>query len=472
MLLHLPKPYEDELLYSIFARFWAHSKPKNQWNVNLAILGKRSAFSTGFGARLDDLAKYTNAIWNASSDDLIDNMTLLPFYGYYLPFKRYSKCLACLKSGDPRSLYVYLGVVTAKAVSTPTHLRFCLSCALADQAGHGEMYWRRSHQLPGAIICTTHNEVLKLSRAEMFPQNTRYFQDATSYIDIETSPDCAELEAKEFEFATKISARCSELLHASATPWTTFYPSHLYREAAKMFQSRQDRPQMVDGDIARDLIEFFGDEFLFKLGCKFSSSSGLLKKFFRPSNSQSYHPLIHVLAQVFLESRVGNPPQLHQIAHSLLEKQWKCPNPYVKHSGSFRIPTVTPRLKRDKSRYWSAKCTCGYGFSFAKSVKDDQLMPAVEREFSYGPAFETHAKKLQSDGASVNRIGKAMGVTHAVAARLVNGARSNFEVSQEEIESLRDRWTRERCPKAYRKLFRHDKIWLKKKKHKSPALTR
>jgi len=388
-------------------------------------------------------------------------MTLLPFYGYYFPFERYSECSNRLKTGDGKSLLVSLGLISAVSVSIGTSLRFCRSCALTDLANHGETYWKRAHQLAGTIICTTHNEVLRLSSAKMFSEfrSRQRFQDANSHIDIEKSPACADLNAKEFELATRISVRCLELLYGSPTPWTSFYPYHLYRIAAVSSQSRKDRSSnRVNGDIAKDFIDFFGASFLVKLGCNFRMNSAVLKSMFRSTSTVCSHPLFHVLAQVFLESRVGNPPKFDK---ALLGERWKCPNSLAKHPSSFRVPTVTPRRQRGK-QYWSAKCTCGYGFSFTGPSSDDPSMPAKPRVFAYGPAVEAHAKRLKSSGASVRQIATSMKISRPATVRLISGTRNRYELSKEELKALRNRWTRERCHKAYRKLLRCDRAWLLK----------
>jgi hypothetical protein len=290
MLLHLPQPYEDELLYSVFARFFAHHRPGSHEVANLTLFGKKKAFSVGFGANLDSLSK-----------DISQN---------------------------PKGL-----------------------------------------------------------------------------------------------------------------------------------------SRMVHGDIAKEFIKFFGTKFLTKLGCKFSQEK--IRSYFRTSSSASYHPLVHVLVQKFLESRVGSPPLLYQNEHGALEKRWKCPNPYARHKRSFRIPTITPRKTKDGERYWSAKCTCGYCFSFSNPAKDDQCMPEVSSSFAHGPAFATHAKKLKSDGVSLRRIAKMMSISSGLVERLIAGRSNLFEVSRDEIKSLRDRWVRERCKNAYARLYRHDKTWLMKQTKRS-----
>jgi hypothetical protein len=132
--LQLPNPYEDELLYSTFARMFAYIKPSSQISANQALFGTQTAFPFGFGYNLNELAERTRHTWNLSADDLIRKMTLLPFYGYYLPYERYSKCLNTLKTGEGKSLLVSLGLVSAVTVSLGTSLRFCRSCALMDLA--------------------------------------------------------------------------------------------------------------------------------------------------------------------------------------------------------------------------------------------------------------------------------------------------------------------------------------------------
>jgi transposase len=89
-------------------------------------------------------------------------------------------------------------------------------------------------------------------------------------------------------------------------------------------------------------------------------------------------------------------------------------------------------------------------------------MPEVSSSFAYGPAFETHAKKLKSGGISLRRIAKMMSISKGLVERLIAGRSNPYVVSRDEIKSLRDRWVRERCKNAYARLYRHDKTWLMK----------
>jgi hypothetical protein len=446
MLLNLPCPYEDELLYSTFARMFAYTKPIGQERANLALFGNRNAFSVGFGFRLNRIAEQTRTTWDLSSDDLVSKMTLLPFYGYYLPFGRYSKCSDSLKTGDGRRLLKSLGLVGGPNVSLGTHPRFCRSCTMMDLANHGETYWRRAHQLAGTLICTTHNEVLRLSKAKMFPDSRSIsrFQDATEHIDIESSSVCADLDPHEFGLASRISVRSLEFLYGFETPWTSFNPRDLYRRAALVSQHRKGRSTgRVDGKIIKDLVDYFGRSFLTKIGCDLDPNQKSLMSIFQVTSSRCSHPVLHVLVQIFLEHRIGSPlgiyddgPRgIYERSDALLEKQWKCPNPFAKHPATFRTPAARPRQAKDGKIYRSLKCKCGYGFSFTSPTIDDPLMPVVAKAFAYGPAFEARAKLLKLGGSSASQIALSMKIHRSVAERLISGAKNRSELSREPISS-------------------------------------
>ncbi|MFX8335603.1 TniQ family protein, partial [Acinetobacter baumannii] len=56
-------------------------------------------------------------------------------------------------------LQLMLGIA-ASPIATPTHLRFCTDCRLEMTTQVGETWWRRSHQLPGVLMCPDHGCLL------------------------------------------------------------------------------------------------------------------------------------------------------------------------------------------------------------------------------------------------------------------------------------------------------------------------
>lgn len=129
MLAYFPELYEDELLYSIYARYYVHSG-----HMTMAY-----ALSDLFGndrARVDFLFTNklsSNAIQCLNKNESFENKhTMLPYYNLF-------------KNGG------YSPVKTKRS-----WMRYCPDCVKEDREKYGETYWHREHQIPEIKVCCKH----------------------------------------------------------------------------------------------------------------------------------------------------------------------------------------------------------------------------------------------------------------------------------------------------------------------------
>lgn len=153
MIISFPSLYPDELLYSLFARYYAQSghiayvfaaeelfanratKPDIEFMDALTVDAKRLVM----GER--------------TVEDVIEKHTMFPYYVRFLDRRRRRQAMALIKQTDERYhnfLYQNRGKRAAR------YLRSCPLCAAKDRELFGETYWHRSHQLYGIDICPIH----------------------------------------------------------------------------------------------------------------------------------------------------------------------------------------------------------------------------------------------------------------------------------------------------------------------------
>lgn len=266
-MISLPKPYEDELLYSVFARAVAYLAPTPDYTVRKLLFG-RGSHSVLFGIRLDELAKITKPVWGLSSQEILEGHTTLPFYGRFLPCDQLSKCLEIARFGGGH-ISVMLGLQNQNNVISPAYLRFCRSCALEDIIAYGETFWRRSHQLCGTVVCTKHAEVLRLSRAAIVSKRT-ITQDATNYIDLDSAHHCAALTSEERSIAERVAARCIAFLHGIPTEWRGAHLPSQYKRCATVLgylPGTRNQKSLSQQQLKHTFSEFYDHGFLNKIGC-------------------------------------------------------------------------------------------------------------------------------------------------------------------------------------------------------------
>lgn len=155
MIVYFPEIYEDELAYSLFARYHAHTGHLTFSATAEDLFASRSTIpSTEF---LEPLSE--NAIQllseRMSFDRFIEKHTMLPYYIRFLPLERRRRAFERLKAMD-KSFYDALYMRRSKTENRK-YLRYCPLCAVADREKYGETYWHRRHQLDGIDICTVHS---------------------------------------------------------------------------------------------------------------------------------------------------------------------------------------------------------------------------------------------------------------------------------------------------------------------------
>lgn len=154
MIAYFPEIYPDELVYSVFARYYLHSGLLRYRSVaEQLLLRPRERPETEFVNELSPEA--VEAIGrNGSIEKYLVQHTMLE---YYLPFmdrearKRAYRAVVRMEGNYYRSF-----LFTKRKNSERRQLRYCPMCVKSDRAGYGEAYWHRKHQIQGIDVCSKH----------------------------------------------------------------------------------------------------------------------------------------------------------------------------------------------------------------------------------------------------------------------------------------------------------------------------
>ncbi len=183
------------------------------------------------------------------------------------------------------------------------------------------------------------------------------------------------------------------------------------------------------------------------------------------------HPARHALVQIFLEHEAD---QRGAVAPAFGYGPWKCPNRYADHFGSVVLAKATVKRKEGVGLVASARCSCGFRFTFHRTECEDPQMPVINRTRGLGPAWVSEARRLQADGACVNSIAASMGIDNRTVTRLLEDRPIKAHVPDAVICEWRVQWERllksvpNRSRQAarqlddslYRRLRRNDREWL------------
>jgi hypothetical protein len=147
----LPRPYADELFFSVVARA-SHYTGLGSKAVLRAAFGhtRKTAFPFLMATEVHHLAKCAGL----EPEELVLNHTIFPyavaFMSEHMQRTMLDKVLHHSSESDCIS-------TIAKSVSFGVrYRRICPECVKQDMSRYGETFWRRSHVLPGVLRCDEH----------------------------------------------------------------------------------------------------------------------------------------------------------------------------------------------------------------------------------------------------------------------------------------------------------------------------
>ncbi len=299
MIGALPTPYPDELFYSLCARFSERMQYPSKRSPIQDLLGTGSAIaSVGLPSHLDDFIAALPPGHPYTADDLIDNHTLLPFYGPFLPPERLRRVRQDMRGSGGPALHMRIGIM-ASSVSSPGWLLACPKCIAEDRERFGECYWHRVHQLPGVKVCPAHKVNLHFSTARAANERTRYeFVSAESALH---SLQRIDLPESYCEIFLRLAQDAQWLLGQRRPPQTLESLHKRYRGLLNDIGLATYRGRVDAGLFLRRFKGFYPSPLLNQLNCELAehiSENWLLRLVRTPTGAQ--HPLHHLLLILFL----------------------------------------------------------------------------------------------------------------------------------------------------------------------------
>jgi len=150
----------DETLYSWCSRYHRVSCQPQTSATAKALFGHRQLGSAhDLPCRLEQFVARTNGLLG-STGAIISKRTILPIF---LPFQSQQNAKLALETATGP----YIGALKYRLGLLTSHfranfpLKACAKCMEEDRARLEVAYWHRSHQLPGACVCTRHPEQLR-----------------------------------------------------------------------------------------------------------------------------------------------------------------------------------------------------------------------------------------------------------------------------------------------------------------------
>lgn len=439
-LIYFPDQYRDELLYSLLARYHRHGGNPNVSATNLELFGKRH-IRTSFDlpSYLSTLAGRVHVARGLTPERLSREGTHMPYYAAFMSAERRAEALIKQVDGYP-SLHIWMGVNTF-VIPPVRRLHFCRDCCREMLDQRGELWWKRSHHLPGVLVCPEHGVSLSVSPATTWTRGQNGFVAATPA----TCPDDAEELVSGASDA--VMARLRDVAERSAALLHSPGEIQSYAEAGREYRERLFDLGLMRSRSQIDVAALI-DRFRTFHGGALALLPGVLDvegRFDRwlvelvRTGRKGTHPLQHILLRSFLDAQGERTPPFGR-------GPWRCPNPMAGHGDALTIVHVVEK-RSDQCVIGTFECPCGYAYTMSRGDDGRLRGPRFKK---FGPLLDPALIKLVGEGATLRGAAAALGIhPRAIAAA---ATRLNLGTSWTPPAKMGDRIGRpEAPPKAARK---------------------
>lgn len=299
MMHFFPKPYPDELLYSVLARYSKEvGNIKTISNIEDMFGSRNVIASPELPGKLDMLL--LNIPDNRlTSDYIIQKHTMFPYIASFLPENRAREISTLMKNGQVSLIYNKSGLISSCSFTQNRQFRYCPKCMKEDILNFGEMYWRRLHQITGVWVCSKHKVPLLNSSVYMRGAYRQSFiaaneENCVSNEGIGFSSDTAEK-------LLMIAEDVEQILTREFTFQNVDKHKFLYMQKLIDLRYANLNGMIHQKRLRNEMLEFWGEEVLRYLQCPIESDKDCswLNTLVR-ENSIPSQPIRHILICRFL----------------------------------------------------------------------------------------------------------------------------------------------------------------------------
>lgn len=443
MLPFFPMPYPDETLYSVLSRYHMYSGNLRFVHTMNDLFGKETV-----GINLDFISSINLLLERIQSnslttDSLIYNHSMLPYFAPFIPVDRVGKAKKFMKENNGLSAHLPLGI-NGFGIKNSRHFRHCTKCIQEDMNKFGETYWHRVHQLPGVFICPKHKQTLV--------QYNKMFKEMRSRELIYANEDMLE-HSTEVRFSiehadvlTKIAEESQWLLSKRITINNTDFYSNRY--LAKL---QNMGIATVSGKIKRQKwLDLFSNVYDEKLLALLQSTINMQKKSnwinqIVRNRENAFHPIRHILIILLFSNSLKEFYSKQYKYTPFGDGPWPCLNYVHTH---YREKTISKVIIKDTLGRPSGTFACHCGFIYSRRGPDKNESDLFKRGriVQYGLVWERKFEELLRSNISETKMAEILGVSRGTVKNKKNHfnsfANKKFSLKEcrDKAKEMRARW--------------------------------
>jgi hypothetical protein len=480
VLIFFPFLYEDEILYSILARYHQYSGNENSKTSVYEILGSDTACaSTTLPANLQLFCNRLPLFSDYTPNYFIDSHTLLPYYAPFIPKERYLELRMRMSNNNGSSLYMKLGKV-ASNIKSNNYLNYCKECVTEEIRTNGEVYWHRTHQVEGVKVCPNHKTWLLETNVPFSERKNKH-----EFIPLESSINIAEsvnhkIGSTGYDHYIYIADQTNYLLNNKIEPLglnnlQKYYVARLQEKGLTSVGGRIRWKELIS-----TFNYFYGKEFLQNVNCyvELDKEDTWIHKVLRKPRV-SCHPLRHILLLGLLGESISSLVcNIDSTTYAPFGKgPWYCLNKAADH---YMKPILHSCVitKDYKTGHPIGTFSCSCGFVYARKGPDstDKDQYKIGRIKEFGSVWESKLTNLMKKNLSLRKMGEILGVDPMTIRNKLSVKKGKTnKVLKSKKYSYRKQWNyliesnkeksltqiRSIDSKLYMWLYRNDNKWLK-----------
>lgn len=417
MINILPEAYPDEIAFSYFMRYHTLSGNKSWKHTSDELFGDSNRIpNLYYPTNLNYFCSQVPQNLDLTSDNIIDKMTIFPFYKAFMPEKRAIIIIEKMKSNDSKGLINKMGFNSRNTfVHREKIVKICPKCLHEDKNKYGEPYIHRSHQIPGNSICYKHK--IPLAEHIIVSNVNNYIVFNIDSINTE-SINVKDIDKNLMEYYIDLAEDINCLLDGVLQDYD------LDKVREKYWKKLQEKGYYISGgvkrnNLANDMNSYYKKDFLLNLESDIYEDVAWLKQMLTNS-SAVVHPIRHLLLIRFLFGGVKEFADYNVEYNSFGDGPYPCLNPVANHFKKLVISHC--EVKRSNLNTIGVfRCSCGFIYSrdIPDNSNDDRFK--YKKVLQFGEVWEDKLKEtIISSNGNISNVAKEMKCSDMAVVRYAN----------------------------------------------------
>lgn len=385
-------PYPDEIFYSWFGRYHTISGNSSYSYTAKELFGTVTHINSLFyPTNLNFLCSQLPRNLNITSDYIIQNHTLFPFFKPFISSRNLPKIILKMKNKNNFHIDSIISV-NANNLFNRNTIKICRQCFKDDVLKYGEGYIHRAHQIPGCFICLKHNKLLEELDITKINSQNKFFS-------IEQYNDMFSPIELPFPISKSLILFTKEMTCVLKGALVSFNLEQIiakYDTKLRISRYRSYGGKTYLNTLIKDFLNYYSTDLLENLSCNFSPRQNKNWISLLAENREKiYHPVMHLLFIKFLFGSIKNLALFNEAYLPFGNGPWPCLNKFCIHYQKPVIDHFNIKYKAKNKLRGIFQCNnCGYTYSIGND--NTSLSDTYKKRYviDYGAVWEENFKKL------------------------------------------------------------------------------